>query len=81
MVIIYLRSTERLYAGQVAILNNKIRQMNIDWEKLSEQKESLLEVIEWFEISSEPQERIDHLYGILHLIDALQDIQNDFTAS
>jgi uncharacterized protein YpuA (DUF1002 family) len=81
MVIIYPRFTERLYAGQVAILNNKIRQMNIDWEKLSEQKESLLEVIEWFEISSEPQERIDHLYGILHLIDALQDIQNDFTAS
>ena len=45
---------------------------DIDWRLLRDQKLSLLKSIEFFEVSDEVQ-LSEHLTGILHLIDALQD--------
>lgn len=44
----------------------------VDWKLLRRQKETLLVVIQYFENRGRTREA-EHLQGILHLLDALQD--------
>lgn len=58
----------------------------IDWSELRNQKRTLLNTISWFEKSGvanefdpavDTEEIVQHLTGILHLIDGLQDFAVD----